>query len=74
MNITPGGKGMAIITPLIVIVDWNSILVWISTDNVNFSANRRRWIMVNTEIELKIEQNNLFLCLFTCLSKGILFH
>ena len=73
MNIAAGDK-FSIITPLIVIVDWNSLLIWISADNVNFSSNGRCWIMVNTENEFIIERNNSFLFLFTCSSKDILYH
>ena len=75
MNPTAGEKG-SIITPLVVIVLWNSIyiFIWLATDNVNFSTNRRSWIEVNSENEFKIEGNNWFSCIFTGQSKGSLYH
>ena len=60
MSPTSSEKG-SIITPLIVIVNWNSAVIWITTNNVNFSAKRHCWIIVNTKNEFKIERNNLYL-------------
>ena len=60
MSPTSSEKG-SIITPLIVIVNWNSGVIWITTNNVNFSAKRHCWIIVNTKNEFKIERYNLYL-------------
>ena len=48
MNFTAGEKG-SIISPLFVIVLWDSISIWKTTDNVNFFPNRRSWVYSNAE-------------------------
>ena len=60
MSPTSSEKG-SIITPLIVIVNWNSVVIWKTTNNVNFSTKRHCWIIVNTKNEFKIERYNLYL-------------